>query len=104
MIRAAVGNQVRMIPVEDVVYFEATDKYVTVATKESEVLIRTSLKELLPQLDPEQFWQIHRGTVVNLRHVQAALRDEAGKLALQLRARPERLAVSRVFAYLFRQM
>lgn len=104
MVRAAVGNQVKMIPVEDVVYFEATDKYVTVATKDSEVLIRTSLKELLPQLDPERFWQVHRGTVVNVRCIASAVRDESGKLSLKLHGRPETLSVSRVFAHLFRQM
>jgi DNA-binding LytR/AlgR family response regulator len=104
MVRAAVGNQVRMIPVADVVYFEAADKYVNVVTADSESLIRTSLKELLPQLDGEQFWQIHRGTVVNVRFVQAAVRDEAGKLSVKLRGRSESLAVSRIFAYLFRQM
>lgn len=104
MIRAGVGNQVRLIPVADVVYFEAADKYLNVVTADGEALIRTSLKELLPQLDPEQFWQIHRGTVVNLRRVQAALRDDAGKLTLRLRGRAEHLPVSRVFAHLFRQM
>ncbi|WP_343586190.1 LytTR family DNA-binding domain-containing protein [Herbaspirillum sp.] len=104
IIRAAVGNQVRLIPVNDVLYFEATDKYVNVVTAEGEALIRTSLRELIPQLDAQQFWQIHRGTVVQVRHVQAAVRDEAGKLSLLLRNRPEKLAVSRLFAHLFKQM
>lgn len=104
IVRAAVGNQIRMIPVDDVLYFEAADKYVNVVTADSESLIRTSLKELLPQLDGNQFWQIHRGTVVNVRHVQAAVRDESGKLSVKLRGRGGSLAVSRVFAHLFRQM
>lgn len=104
MIRAAVGNQIRLIPVGDVLYFEATDKYVNVVTAECESLIRTSLKELLPQLDGNQFWQIHRGTVVNVNCIQMATRDESGKLSLKLRNRSEALAVSRVFAHLFRQM
>lgn len=104
IIRAAVGNQIRMIPVAEVLYFEATDKYVNVVTADSESLIRTSLKELLPQLDSNQFWQIHRGTVVNVNCIHAAVRDEAGKLSLKLRGRPESLAVSRVFAHLFKQM
>ena len=104
VIRAAVGNQVRMIPVAEVLYFEATDKYVNVVTADSESLIRTSLRELLPQLDPSQFWQIHRGTVVNIGAVQAAIRDENGKVSLKLRSRSESLSVSRVFAHLFRQM
>lgn len=104
IIRAAVGNQVRMIPVEDVVYFEAADKYVNVVTGDGESLIRTSLKELLPQLDTQRFWQVHRGTVVNVKYVQAALRDDTGKLSLSLRGRKDRLPVSRVFAHLFKQM
>ncbi len=101
---AAVGNQIRMIPVADVIYFEAADKYVNVVTADSESLIRTSLKELLPQIDGSRFWQIHRGTVVNINWIHAAMRDEAGKLSLKLRTRPETLPVSRVFAHLFRQM
>jgi DNA-binding LytR/AlgR family response regulator len=104
MIRAAVGNQIRLIPVNEVLYFEATDKYVNVVTVAGDSLIRTSLKELLPQLDPGQFWQIHRGTVVNVNCVQVAVRDESGKLSLKLRNRTETLVVSRVFAHLFRQM
>ncbi len=104
MIRAAVGNQVRLIPVNDVIYFEATDKYVNVVTADSESLIRTSLKELLPQLDPNQFWQIHRGTLVAVAHIHAAVRDESGKMSVKLRNRSENLTVSRVFAHLFKQM
>jgi len=104
LIRAATGNQIRLIPIEEVVYFEATDKYVTVVTADSSVLIRTSLKELLPQLDHNQFWQIHRSTIVNARHIQMALRDELGKLTVKLRDRKETLQVSRVFAHLFKQM
>lgn len=104
IIRAAVGNRTRLIPVDDVLYFEATDKYVNVVTADGQALIRTSLRELLPQLDPRQFWQIHRGTVVQVRKVDAALRDENGKLSLLLHGRPEKLPVSRLFAHLFRQM
>jgi len=104
MIRAAVGNQVRMIPVAEVVYFEASDKYVNVVTADSESLIRVSLRELLPQLDARQFWQVHRGTIVNAAMVASALRDEMGKVSLQLRTRPEKLRVSPLYAHLFRQM
>ena len=104
VIRAAVGNQIRLIRVADVLYFEATDKYVNVVTADSQSLIRMSLRELLDQLDPAQFWQIHRGTVVNLDHVSAAVRDESGRLRLSLRTRSETLPVSRVFAHRFRQM
>ncbi|PFH08361.1 DNA-binding LytR/AlgR family response regulator [Collimonas sp. PA-H2] len=104
MIRAAVGNQIRMIPINEVIYFEASDKYINVVTADSESLIRTSLKELLPQIDSRQFWQVHRGTIVNHQCIQMAIRDESGKLSLKLRGRGESLAVSRVFAYLFKQM
>ena len=104
LIRAASGNQIHLIPIEEVVYFEATDKYVNVITADSQLLIRTSLKELLPQLDHAQFWQIHRGTIVNSRQIQVAIRDELGKLTIKLRDRKETLQVSRVFAHLFKQM
>ena len=104
MIRAAVGNQVRMVPVADVVYFEAADKYVNVVTADSEVLIRMSLKELLPQLDEQVFWQVHRGTIVNSSCIQSAVREEGGKMSLVLRGRQERLRVSPLYAHLFRQM
>jgi DNA-binding LytR/AlgR family response regulator len=104
VIRAAVGNQVRMIPVRDVVFFEALDKYVNVVTQDSEALIRVSLKELRPQLDDKQFWQVHRGTIVNAACVESAARDEMGKLSLTLRTRPEKLRVSPLYAHLFRQM
>ncbi|MGK5008711.1 LytR/AlgR family response regulator transcription factor [Janthinobacterium sp. MDB2-8] len=104
MIRAAVGNSVRMIALTDVVYFEALDKYINVVCQDSEALIRTSLKELLPQLDPQQFWQIHRGTIVNASAIATAVRDDAGKLSLTLRQHPAQLRVSPLYAHLFRQM
>lgn len=104
IVRAATGNQIRMIPINEVIYFEATDKYVNVVTADTESLIRTSLKELMPQLDSNQFWQIHRSTVVNASCIQMAVRDEAGKLSVKLRGRKESLQVSRLFAHLFKQM
>jgi DNA-binding LytR/AlgR family response regulator len=104
IIRAAVGNTVRMIPVEEVCYFQAADKYTSVITRDAEVLIRTPLKELLAQLPHERFRQIHRGTVVNLAEVAAAVRDDTGRVSLRLKQRSETLPVSRVYADLFRQM
>jgi DNA-binding LytR/AlgR family response regulator len=104
VIRAAVGNEVRMIPVADVVFFEALDKYVNVVTVSGEALIRTSLKELLPQLDDKVFWQVHRGTIVNASCVLSSARDDMGKVTLNLRGRPEKLRVSPLYAHLFRQM
>lgn len=103
-VRAAVGNVVRMIPVADVVFFQASDKYVNVATAENEALIRVPLKELLPQLDPARFKQINRSTVVNMACVTSAARDDMGKVMLRLKSRPEQPRVSPVYAHLFRQM
>jgi hypothetical protein len=87
-----------MVPVGEVVYFEAADKYVRVLTAEREYLIRMSLRELLPQLDTQRFWQVHRGTIVRADAIAQALRDEAGRVQLTLHQRPERLAVSRIYA------
>lgn len=103
-IQASVGSAIHLVPVAEVVYLEAADKYVRVLTASREYLIRTALKELLPLLDPTQFWQIHRGTVVNSGCVALAARDEQGRLSLSLRGRPERLAVSRLFAHQFKAM
>lgn len=104
VIQAGVGNSIRMVPVEEVLYVEAADKYVRVLTANHEYLIRTPLKDLLPRLDPQSFWQIHRGTVVNVTAIDSVTRDEAGKLWLQVRGKPDRLAVSRLYAYLFKAM
>ena len=108
VIQASVGSAIRMVPVEDIAYFEAADKYVRVLTStpqgQHEYLIRTPLKELLPQLDAQDFWQVHRGTVVRASAIDMVTRDEAGKLWLQLRGKPEKLAVSRLYAHLFKAM
>lgn len=104
VIQASVGNSIRMVSVEDVVCFEAADKYVRVLCADSEVLIRTPLKELLPQLDAQLFWQVHRGTVVRATAIEAVHRDEAGKLHLAVKGRKERLPVSRLYAHLFKAM
>ncbi|MBE7368578.1 LytR/AlgR family response regulator transcription factor [Ramlibacter pallidus] len=104
VIQAGVGTTIRMVPVEEVVYFEAADKYVRVVCAASEVLVRTPLKELLPQLDAQLFWQVHRGTVVRATAIESVHRDEGGKLHLALRGRKERLPVSRLYAHLFKAM
>jgi DNA-binding LytR/AlgR family response regulator len=104
VIQASVGSSIRMVPVAEVLYFEAADKYIRVLTAGHEYLIRTPLKDLLPQLDPQLFWQIHRGTVVQANAVDSVHRDEAGKLTLSLRGRPEKLAVSRLYSQQFRAM
>lgn len=103
-IRAAVGDSVRLIAVDDVCYFQANDKYTSVFTAAGESLIRTPLKELADQLDPERFWQVHRGTIVNVAHVTATTRDLAGRIFLALKSRAEKIAVSRAYAHRFKQM
>ena len=103
-IKALVGQEVRFIPVDDVIYLEATDKYVNVVAGSGESLIRTSLRDLLTQLDPEHFWQVHRGTVVNVAHVSSAVHLSLGRLGLKIRGRAETLPVARQYAHLFRQM
>ncbi len=104
VIQASVGSTLRMVPVDEVVYFEAADKYVRVLTATHEYLIRTPLKELLPQLDAQSFWQVHRGTVVRASSIEAVTRDEAGKLWLALRGSAQKLPVSRLYSHLFKAM
>ncbi len=103
-LRAQVGQTVRMVAVDEVCYFQSADKYTTVLTRDAELLLRTPLKELLAQLDPEQFWQVHRGTVVNVKQIVSAHHEMLGKVSLTLRDRAEKVAVSRSYAQLFRQM
>ena len=104
MLRAGSGTSVRMIPLEDVLYFQAADKYTRVVTQAGESLLRTAMRELLPQLPRETFRQFHRGTIVNLDAVASATRDEQGRVSLRLKGREESLAVSRLFADLFKPM
>jgi DNA-binding LytR/AlgR family response regulator len=104
LIQASAGNTITMVPVSEVLYFEAADKYVRVITAAHEHLIRTSLRELLQQLDPQEFWQIHRGTVVRVAVIASASRDEVGKLTLSLRGHPAKLSVSRLYADQFKGM
>lgn len=103
-IRASQGETVHLVDVQQVLFFQADDKYTVVMTSEREYLIRTPLRELLAQLDPQQFWQIHRSTVVNVQAIHSVQRELTGRCTLQLKQRPEKLTVSRAFAHLFRQM
>jgi DNA-binding LytR/AlgR family response regulator len=98
------GSTVRMVPIDEVLYFEAADKYVRVLTATREYLIRTPLKQLLPQLDAGVFWQVHRATVVRSDAIESVHRDEAGKQHLMLRGRAEKIPVSRLYAHLFKAM
>jgi DNA-binding LytR/AlgR family response regulator len=104
MIQASSGSQILMVPVAEVLYFEAADKYVRVLTATREFLIRTPLKDLTAQLDPQVFWQVHRSTLVRAGSITTVTRDEAGKLHLEVAGRPEKLLVSRLYAHLFKAM
>ena len=104
VIQASAGSTIHMVPVDEVLYFEAADKYVRVVTAEREHLIRLSLRELLPQLDTDRFWRIHRGTLVRCDAIATALRDEAGKVTLTLRGHADKLSVSRLYAHLFKPL
>lgn len=104
LIQAGSGGQIHLLPVAEVLYFEAADKYVRVLTAAREWLIRTSIKDLAAQLDPQTFWQIHRGTLVRASAISAVARDAAGRLHLELAQRPEKLPVSRLYAHLFKAM
>jgi DNA-binding LytR/AlgR family response regulator len=103
-ITVQIGRELRLITVDDICYFRADNKYVAVVTAEGEALISTPLKELLARLDPEVFWQVHRGTVVNVNAVRSVVRNVAGKLALQLKQRSEKLEVSATYAHRFKQL
>jgi len=103
-INASVGQSLRLITVDEVLYFQSDNKYTRVATREGEALIRKPLKELVEELDPNQFWQIHRSTLVNASAVEAVTRDFRGRMQLKLKARGEALLVAESYTHLFRQM
>jgi DNA-binding LytR/AlgR family response regulator len=101
-ITATVAGSVRMIAADDVMFFQSDDKYTRVVTADDEAYIRVPIKELLPQLDPDVFWQIHRGTIVRVAAIRAVKRDDDGKLQVSLNGKAETLAVSPSFAARFR--
>jgi DNA-binding LytR/AlgR family response regulator len=103
-IQATVGQSIQMIPVDEVLFFISDEKYTRVQTAQVEALIRKPIKELVDELDPEQFWQIHRATIVNARAIAGVTRDFRGRLLVQLKNFPEKLEVSRNYTHLFRQM
>lgn len=103
-INASVGQNLRLITVDEIAYFQADNKYTRVVTADGEALIRKPLKELVDELDPQQFWQIHRSTLVNVAAVAGVTRDFRGRLLVKLRKRDETLLVSDSYAHLFRQM
>ena len=105
LLQASVGKALRMVPVAEVLRLEAADKYVRVFTQDgSEVLLRTPLKELMQRLDAQEFWQIHRGSVVRASAIDSVTRDDTGRLSLRLKGHADTLAVSRLYAHLFKAM
>ncbi len=103
-LQATVGHQTKLITIREVLYFQSDSKYTRVVRANDEALIRKSLVELLETLDSSQFWQIHRGTLVNTEFIESVVRDGLGGLELVLKGRKERLRVSRSFRHLFKGM
>jgi DNA-binding LytR/AlgR family response regulator len=103
-IQAGVGQELRMIPVQEVLFFISDEKYTRVQTAAVEALIRKPIKELVDELDPEQFWQIHRSTLVNVRAIASVGRDLRGRQIVSVRGHPQKLEVSRSYTGLFKGM
>ncbi|MBI3716916.1 MAG: response regulator transcription factor, partial [Betaproteobacteria bacterium] len=103
-IKANIGSNLRLIPIDEVLFFQSDEKYTLVATKEFDALIKTPIKELLDGLDVEKFWQIHRSTIVNATAIEAVSRDFRGQATVKVKGRKENLTVSRPFSHLFKQM
>jgi len=103
-VQASVGANIRMIPTSEILFFRAEDKYTRVQTGNFEALIRKPIKELLEELDPKEFWQIHRATVVRVDAIAQVSRNLRGKQVVHLKGSDEKLEVSRSFNHLFRQM
>jgi DNA-binding LytR/AlgR family response regulator len=103
-ITASQGKELRLITVEEICYLQADSKCTLVVTAERESVIYRSIKDLVEVLDPSAFWQIHRGTIVNIRHVSGIARDYRGRLSVKLKQRKETLPVSAPYAHLFKQM
>jgi DNA-binding LytR/AlgR family response regulator len=103
-VQASVGANIRMIPTSDILFFRAEDKYTRVQTQRFEALIRKPIKELIDELDPDEFWQIHRAIVVRVDAVEQVSRDLRGRQVVHVKSSDEKLEVSRTFSHLFKQM
>jgi DNA-binding LytR/AlgR family response regulator len=103
-VQASVGANLRVIPTSDILFFRAEDKYVRVQTGKLEALIRKPIKELIDELDPEEFWQIHRAVVVRVDAIEQVSRNFRGNHVVHLKGSAEKLEVSRTFNHLFKQM
>jgi DNA-binding LytR/AlgR family response regulator len=103
-IKATQGQNLRLIPVTDVLFFQSDEKYTRVVTADAEALIKTPIRELLDGLDPEVFWQIHRSTLVNVSAIAGVTRDFRGQAHVRIKGKDESLVVSRIYSHLFKQM
>ncbi len=103
-ISASVGDTIKIIPIDDVLYFQSDEKYTRVVTVDDEALVRKPLRELIEGLDPEQFWQVHRGAVVRAAAIARVQRDELGRIGIVLKDRPETLRASQAYAWRFKPM
>ncbi len=101
-LQASLGNTLKMIHVDDVLYFRSDTKYTRVVTRDGEALVKKALRELAGELDPRHFWQVHRGTIVNVRAVASVASDDTGRKEITLKGRAEKLEVSRGYAHLFK--
>ena len=101
-LQATLGNSLKLIHVDDVLYFRADTKYTRVVTRDGEALVKKPLRELALELDGQHFWQVHRATIVNVRAVASVVSDDLGRKEITLKGRPEKLEVSRGFAHLFK--
>jgi DNA-binding LytR/AlgR family response regulator len=103
-IQASIGQELRLIPVEDILFFQSDEKYTRVQTASYEALIRKPVRDLAEELDPQLFWQIHRSTLVNSKAISGVVRDMRGRHLVQIKGLTEKLEVSRSFVHLFKQM
>jgi DNA-binding LytR/AlgR family response regulator len=103
-IQASIGQDLRMIPVEEILFFRSDEKYTCVQTEKYEALIRKPVRDLADELDPALFWQIHRATLVNVNAIEGVTRDIRGRHLVMIKGRNDKLEVSRSFLHLFKQM
>ena len=103
-IKATVGQNLRLIPVSEVLFFQSDEKYTRVVTPDTEALIKTPIRELMDGLDPEVFWQIHRSTLVNVNAISTVTRDFRGQARVKVKGKDDNLVVSRIYSHLFKQM
>jgi DNA-binding LytR/AlgR family response regulator len=103
-IQASIGQELRLIAVEEILFFQSDEKYTRVQTARFEALIRKPVRDLAEELDPELFWQIHRSTLVNVNAIEGVARDLRGRHLVLIKGQPDKLEVSRSFVHLFKQM